>query len=295
MSSSYTPAVEFTDSTNVLADGDAANATNLNAAPKTALDRAAYLRAATDGLLVWRGNARVAASGSPSGSFKVYCPAIEAVSLLDGATWKAFALASETELTSSANFASSTLGNSTPYYVYAYVSGGALAIQVSADAPGADGIWKTGATGTHRYLFSFVTDSSGAPVPMRRTSGGRYLYAVSTTGTSTIIALSAGTSTSFANVDCSALVPANARIATLMSIAVNSSTTAHGQAQFRADGETGGYIEQGVGVADASNDFRGVQVFSIELPSTRILEYRRSNASGYAAISVYVYVLGYEE
>lgn len=295
MTSSYTPTAEFTDSVTVLADGDAANASNLNAAPKTALDRAAFLRAAIDGLLVWRGNARVATSGTNNGNFKVYCPAIEAVSLLDGATWKAFALASETELTSSANFSGGTLANSTPYYVYAYVSGGALALQVSTDAPGADGIWKTGATGTHRYLFSFVTDSSGAPVPMRRTSGGRYLYAVSTTGTSTIIALSAGTATSFTNIDCSALVPANARIATFMSIGVNSSTSAHGQAQFRTDGETGGYIEQGVGVADSSNDFRGVQIFPLELPSTRVIEYRRSNASGYASISVYVYVLGYEE
>ena len=112
MSSSYTPTAEFTDSTTVLADGDAANATNLNAAPKKALDRTAYLRAATDGLLVCGGNARVAASGSPSGSFKVYCPPIEAVSLLDGTTWGAYSLATETELTSAANFGGATLGNS---------------------------------------------------------------------------------------------------------------------------------------------------------------------------------------
>ena len=58
MSSSYSPTAEFTDTTTVLADGDAANATNINAAPKKALDRAAYLRDATDGLLVWGGNAR---------------------------------------------------------------------------------------------------------------------------------------------------------------------------------------------------------------------------------------------
>jgi hypothetical protein len=294
MSSSYSPTAEFTDSTTVLADGDAANATNLNAAPKKALDRAAYLRAATDGLLVWGGNARVAASGSPSGSFKVYCPPIEAVSLLDGTTWGAYALATETELTSAANFGGSTLANSTPYYVYAKVTTSALAIEVSATAPDAGNIWKSGATGTHRYLFSFVTDSSGAPVPMRRTRG-RTLYSLSTIGVSTLVALSNGTATSFTNVDCSALVPANARVATIQSICVNASTTANGQAQFRTDGETGGYIEQGVGVADASNDYRGVMIFPIDLPSTRIIEYRRSNAAGYASIGVYVYVLGYEE
>lgn len=295
MSSSYTPTAEFTDSTTVLADGDAANASNLNAAAKKALDRAAYLRDATDGLLVWGGNARVAASGTNNGNLKVYCPAIEAVSLLNGTTWNAYSLATETELTSATNFAGGTLANSTPYYVYAKVTASSLALEVSATAPDSGNVWKSGATGTHRYLFSFVTDSSGVPVPMRRTSGGRYLFSVSTTGTSAVLALSAGTSTSFANIDCSALVPANARIATFMSIGVNSSTSNHGQAQFRTDGETGGYIEQGVGVADSSNDFRSVQIFPLELPSTRIIEYRRSNASGYASISVYVYVLGYEE
>jgi hypothetical protein len=295
MSSSYTPTAEFTDSTTVLADGDAANASNLNAAAKKALDRAAYLRDATDGLLVWGGNARVAASGSPSGSFKVYCPPIEAVSLLNGTTWNAYSLATETELTSATNFASGTLANSTPYYVYAKVTASSLVLEVSTTAPDSGNVWKSGATGTHRYLFSFVTDSSGAPVPMRRTSGGRYFYKISAMGIASVIALSNGTATSFTNVDCSALVPANARVATIQSICVNASTTAHGQAQFRTDGETGGYIEQGVGVADASNDFRGVMTFPLELPSTRILEYRRSNASGYASISVYVYVLGYEE
>ena len=48
-------------------------------------------------------------------------------------------------------------------------------------------------------------------------------------------------------------------------------------------------------MADASNDFRGAMIFPLDLPSTRILEYRRSNAAGYAALGVYLYVLGYEE
>ena len=167
MSSSYTPTAEFTDSTTVLADGDAANATNLNAAPKKALDRAAYLRDATDGLLVWGGNARVASGGTNNGNFKVYCPPIEAVSLLNGTTWGAYSLATETEITSAANFASGTLANSTPYYVYAKVTSSALAIEVSATAPDSGSIWKSGATGTHRYLFSFVTDSPSATAQRR--------------------------------------------------------------------------------------------------------------------------------
>ena len=68
MSTSYSATAEFTDSQTVLVDGDAASADNLNAAPKKALDRCAMLRAATDGLLVWRNTARVATGGAASGT-----------------------------------------------------------------------------------------------------------------------------------------------------------------------------------------------------------------------------------
>lgn len=295
MTASYTPTAEFTDSATVVADGDAADATNLNLGAKKALDRCAMLRAATDGLLVWSGKARVATGGASSGSTGVYCPPIEAVSLLDGTTWKSFALASETQLTTASHFGGGTLANSTAYYVYAYVSAGALALQISTDAPGSDGIWKTSAVGTHRYLFSFVTDSSGVPIAMHRTGSGRTLYYVSGAGMTTVRVLNAGTATSFTNVDLSALVPATARVVLLHAICTNSSTTAHGQLQIRTDGETAGYLEQGVGVADASNDFRGTHDFTIEASSSRIVEYRRESAAGYASITVSLYVLGYEE
>jgi hypothetical protein len=294
MTSAYTPTAEFTDSQTLVADGDAADATNLNLGAKKALDRCAMLRLATDGLLVWNGRARVDTGGTNNGAFKVYCPAIEAVELLNGTTWGAYALASETELTSAFHFASGTLANSTVYYVYAYVSAGALALVVSLDAPGADGIWKTSATGTHRYLFAFVTDSSGVAIPMSRSSGGVYRFRISSVGVTPLTALSGGSATSFTNVSLTTLIPTTARCATLYTICTNSSTSAHGQAQFRTDGDTGGYIEQGVGVADASNDFRGAMVFDIEHAS-RVIEYRRNNASGYASITVNVYVLGWVE
>jgi hypothetical protein len=294
MTSAYVPTAEFTDSATLVADGDAADATNLNLGAKKALDRCAMLRGATDGLLVWNGRARVGSGGTNNGSFAVYCPAIEAVSLLDGTTWKAFSLASETQLTSAFHFSSGTLANSTVYYVYGYVSAGALALVVSTDAPGADGIWKTSATGTHRYLFAFVTGSSGAAIPMSRSSGGVYRYRVSAQGVTPITALSGGTATSFTNISLTTLIPTTARLVTIYSVCENSSTTAHGQAQYRTDGDSGGYIEQGVAVADASNNYRGVQIFDIEHAS-RVIEYRRNNSSGYASISVNVYVYGWVE
>lgn len=294
MTTAYTPTAEFTDSATLVADGDAADATNLNLGAKKALDRAAMLRAATDGLLVWNGRARVDSGGTDNGNFAVYCPAIEAVSLLDGTTLVAKALASETQLTSASHFGSGTLAANTVYYVYAYISASALALQVSTDAPGADGIWKTSATGTHRYLFAFVTDSSGVAIPMTRSSGGVYRYRISAVGLTPVTALSGGTSTSFANISLATLIPTTARLVTLYSICENSSTTAHGQAQYRTDGDSGGYIEQGVAVADASNNYRGVQIFDIEHAS-RVIEYRRNNSAGYASITVNTYVFGWVE
>ena len=175
MSTSYSTTAEFTDSQTVLVDGDEGSADNLNAAPKKALDRCAMLRAATDGLLVWGHKARVATGGAASGNTAVYVLPIEAVSLLAGTTWKAFSLASETQLTTASHFGGGTLDPDKWYYVYAYVSGSALALQISADAPETGLIWKSGAVGTHRYLFCFHTNSIGEALPMRM-SRGRYLY-----------------------------------------------------------------------------------------------------------------------
>lgn len=294
MTSSYSPTPEFTDSQLIVADGDAADHATFNLGPKKAFDRLAMLRAGIDGLLVWNGRARVDAGGVANAAFKVYCPAIEAVGLLDGTTWKSFALASETELTSGFHFASGTLAANTIYHVYAYVSASALALLVSLDAPGADGIWRTSAIGTHRHLFPFVTDSSGVPIPMSRSSGGVFRYRISSVGVTPLTALSGGSATSFTNVSLATLIPTTARIATLYTVCTNASTTTHGQAQFRTDGDTGGYIEQGVGIADAGNDYRGVQVFDIE-PASRIIEYRRNNSAGFASITISVYVLGWVE
>lgn len=278
MSSSFSPTAEYTDSTTVLADGDAASAANLNAAPKKALDRAAYLRDATDGLLVWGGNARVDSSGTNNGNFKVYCPPIEAVSLLNGTTWNAYSLASETELTSSANFASGTLGNSTLYYVYAKVTASALAIEVSTTAPDAGNVWKSVATGTHRYLFAFFTSTSGVPLPQRRTRDGHTRYRTSAIGSTDLQALFAGAATSWADVALRTKgVPASARVATLETVMSSVSYTL----SLRTKGDTASY--------------RPMQVLTgqveIETNSSGEIQYQASNAS----LSADLNVLGYAE
>lgn len=175
MTQSYSATAQFTDSQTVHADGDAGNAANFNAPLEKIFDRLAFLRAANDGVLVWAHKARVATGGAASGNTGVFVPPIEAVSLLDGTAWVARSLASETQLTTSAHFGGGTLSADTWYYVYAYISGGALALQISTDAPEAGLIWKTSSVGTHRYLFCFHTDSTGVALPMRM-SRGRYLY-----------------------------------------------------------------------------------------------------------------------
>lgn len=219
MSTSYSPTAEFTDSQTVLVDGDAGSADNLNAAPKKALDRCAMLRAATDGLLVWGHKARVATGGAASGNTAVYVSPIEAVGLYDGTLWKAFALASETQLTTSGHFGGGTLAGDTWYYVYAYVSGGALTLQISTDAPDAGLIWKSTGANTHRYLFCFHTDSSGVALPFRM-SRGRYLYRFSAITSTELRALNTSSEVSLTDVILARgntagreLLPAHSRVA----------------------------------------------------------------------------------
>jgi autotransporter-associated beta strand protein len=58
------------------------------------------------------------------------------------------------------------------------LSAGVLTYDVSTTAPDAPLTWKTGAVGTHRYLFCFHTSSAGVPLAMQM-SRGRYLYRLS--------------------------------------------------------------------------------------------------------------------
>lgn len=305
MSSSYSPTAEFTDSTTVLADGDAANATNLNAAPKKALDRAAYLRAATDGLIVWGHKARVATGGTSNGNFAVYVPPIEAVSLLDGTSWKAFTLAVETQLTSATHFGGGTLAADTNYYVYATVSGSALTFEVSTTVPDAGLIWKTGATGTHRYLFCFHTSSAGVPLAMQM-SRGRYLYRFSALAATELRALNTSSATAATDVILARagtvgreLLPAHARIARLL-----SEVTAAGnhiddtvQVSYGMNGDLGtgaAFIHRVYGPSTATNH----AVFDCECDSARTIDYSitlSNTDAGNPTTTTNLYVLGFEE
>ena len=304
MTTAYTPTAEFTDSATLVADGDAADATNLNLGAKKALDRCAYLRGATDGLLVWPHKARVATGGTNNGNFAVYVPAIEAVSLLTGTSWGAYALASETQLTSSANFGGGTLANDTTYYVYATLSAGSLTFDVSTTAPDAPLTWKTGAVGTHRYLFCFHTSSAGVPLAMQM-SRGRYLYRLSAlttelraltttsaTGATDVILARAGTSGR-------ELLPAHARIARLLSAVTAAGNHADDlvQVSYGMNGDLGtgaAFIHRVYAPTSVTNQ----AVFDCECDSSRTIDYSitlSNTDAGNPTTTVDLYVVGFEE
>lgn len=294
MSSSYSPTAEFTDSSTVLADGDAATATNLNAAPKKALDRAAYLRAATDGLLVWEHRARVAAGGDSSASTGVYCPPIEAVSLLDGTVWKAFSLASETQLTVAAHAGGVALTADTWYYVYAKVTSAELALEISSDAPGTDGIWKSGAVGTHRYLFCFRTGTSTSvlPMTMRR---GIYRYDYSETAALSVLNITTAVPTSYTNIDCSALIPPRATLGAFLVTVTNADTTNWGRTQLRKDGASSAALTLDTPPAGSGQNATSTHAIELQTSTAQVIEYQRVSSGSYADCDISVEVLGFTE
>lgn len=305
MTTTLTETSTFGASVAVPATGEARTAASVQTPFQELTNRSAYLRAATDGLVVWGHKARVAPGGTNNGNFAVYVPPIEAVSLLDGTSWKAFTLAVETQLTSATHFGSGTLANDTNYYVYATVSGGALTFEVSTTVPDAGLIWKTAAVGTHRYLFCFHTSSSGVPLAMQM-SRGRYLYRFSALTATELRALNTSSATAATDVILARagtvgreLLPAHARIARLL-----SEVTAAGnhiddtvQVSYGMNGDLGtgsAFIHRVYGPSSATNH----AVFDCECDSARTIDYSitlSNTDAGDPTTTTNLYVLGFEE
>lgn len=294
MASNYSPTAQFTASQTVVADGDAANATNTNVAPQLLFDRAAYLRAATDGLLVWEPGARVAPGGDSSASTGVYVPPIEAVSLLDGTIWKAFSLSAETQLTVASHAGGVALSSDTWYYVYAKVTSSALALEISSDAPGTDGIWKNGAVGTHRYLFCFRTGTSTSvlPMTMRR---GIYRYDYSETAALSVLNITSAVPTSFTNIDCTALIPPRATLGAFLVTVTNADTTNWGRTQFRKDGASASALTLDTPPAGSGQNATSVHAIELQTSTAQVIEYQRVSSGSYADCDISVEVLGFTE
>jgi hypothetical protein len=88
---------------------------------------------------------------------------------------KAYATGGETGIGSAVLEGGGAFGNHTWYYVYAYISAGAIAWQISTTPPESGRTWKAGAEGTHAYIGCFRTNGSGNIIPFRA-ERGTYQY-----------------------------------------------------------------------------------------------------------------------
>ena len=125
-----------------------------------------------DGLLVWGHKAaRVATGGAASGNTAVYVSPIEAVGLYDGyPLWKAFALGTETQLTTASHLGGELLSGDTWYHVYAYVRWGRARApdqpRRARDRPSGSPRARSGRTAT--LLFPHRLVGRGALIRMSR-------------------------------------------------------------------------------------------------------------------------------
>lgn len=287
MTTAYTPTAQIATSNPAThADGDDGNATNFNRPLEPLLDARAFVRSLAPGLLLWRGLFAVDTGGSNS-SFTVRFSPIEAVVLPDGSgTLFVFeGTAAETTIGASKIDGGGNLNNSTWYYVYAYRNAGSLDYLISTTAPDVYLTFRNGAQ-THRYLGCFVTDSTGAPIPMRAHKG-RYLYRRSALANNQTRALNTSTEQASAtNLSLAGQVPPHSRIAILQTQMTIAGTTGEdGVANFYTDGDTSDTALR----HDAEGDETTTRWAEIETSSAQVIDYTFTIAgSGTGTLAVHV-------
>jgi hypothetical protein len=158
------------------------------------------------------------------------------VQFISGSDVNAYAAtASETTV------ATSSLTASTWYYLYVYISAGALAFEYSTTAPtDIGGEVRKGSDSTRRYLGSFYSNSVSAVNPFRMTRHGRLLYRASAVARATYMrALNGGTFgtiPTFTDVSLATWLPPHARIA-ILEVNLDNVVSATG-ADLRTKGDT---------------------------------------------------------
>lgn len=278
MPTNVTEVAQFTANVPVPDDGEDADASSVLQFVQVLADRTAYLNAAI-------------AEGAAIGRRLLYAPGDGTVMngrvliVLGG---KLYALAA-------GNLGVTGLASNTTYYVYVYVSGGALVTQYVPDAPDDALIFKSGVS-THRYIGTFRTDGAGAPIPMRY-ADGRCTYRRSAVlgspdvlgvlGSPTGVAWN--TLSTWTDIPCSALVPAHARVAQLRGRISNSSGVTTLEVRTKGD-TTSAWSIAYVG-AGMTEDF----TVDLELNSGRVGEARMVDASSSTGQGASFYVSGFEE
>lgn len=136
---------------------------------------------ATKATFRWSGEVRSYNPRANTGAIGVFIGNIEAIALYNSSTtkWQTFTEVGTTNI----SIGASTLSNATWYYIYAYISGGAVAFEVTTTGPDNSGTdnwqWKHSAYGTHRFVGCFLTEnSSGSALVMPfRSIHGQFRYA----------------------------------------------------------------------------------------------------------------------
>lgn len=280
MSHNLTPVSQYTGNVTVPDNGDARTAESVNVALQSLADRALYaFDQLVNGVLVG-GDVVDSSDGDTLNvtdfsviiANKLYAKAASAVtvSVLEGGG--AFA-------------------NFTVYYLYAYVSAGAILFQISVTAPDTKRVFKSGTT-THRYLCTFATNGSADILPFQK-RGNKYTFRQSKLNA--FLVLLSGAATSYTDVDCNVsqkLVPLHAKVATIRAL-YNNTDAATQNIDFRTDGDTTNTIQ-----AFVTNGITYAESFDIEVTSTgtsaapvQKFEYKSTDAQ----LDVSIWVTGWFE
>lgn len=278
MPTNVTEVSQFTTNVPVPNDGENANAASLLQAIQPLADRSQYLKNAIPELACLSRRSLYA-----PGDGTVRNDGLRVV--LSG---KLYTLAA-------GNLGVTGLASNTFYYVYVYVSGGALVTEYSTTAPDDSLCFKTG-DATRRYVGCFVTEGSGAPVPMRY-SDGECLYRRSAVLGSPdklgVLGTPTGTPwntlSTWTDIPCSALVPPHARRARLRGRISNSSGVTTLEVRTKGD-TTAAWSVAYVG-AGQTEDFS----VDLELNSSRVGEARMVDAGSSAGQGASIWLAGFDE
>lgn len=290
MSTTLTETAKHTpDSVAVPASGDARTAASVNGAFQELANRSLLALGGVSGIMRGADEFAVEPLGTAS-SFTITVGGIQSLVLPreDGSRYEGFFYVSGSPSITQANVAGGTLANSTRYYVYAFNNAGTLAFEIVTTAPRASRVHQSGSGAgpvARRYLGTFVTDSSGAPIPCRAVRGV-YTFRRSALAANALRVVN-GSSTSWATADLSSLVPPHARLVRVELVAGSTGTL--GSASLRTKGDTAGgiYVVNVLGVTGDTDR----AVIDIETDSARALEYQVSHAS----VGCEVHVCGFSE
>lgn len=264
---------------------------------QTLADRAQYARGSAWGNLIG-GDEFSVDPGGTSTVFAVRVNAFEAITISDSSTvfWPVFTSADTVWTLADVEGSPANLANSTWYYCYLTVNtSGVLGRQISTTAPNGSRKWKSTGIDTHRYIGCFRTTATGAPIAVRAVRG-RYYYALSDLGATSLRVLTGGGATSYTDVDLSSLVPLHSRMAELnVYLAPNTAvSTAIGGATLRRKGGTvGGVI--GINCGTGAQWPSAERAVWLETDTSQDIQYRVSTSTGSDYPSLYLDVLGFVE